>query len=257
MKFCAACGAAVLPGARFCVHCAAPVVPAAGVPAAPAAPVPVAPAAAPAAPAAVPPVPVASELPPLRPARSTVNVGAVVVGLLAVALIAGGVSFLALRDDPADGAAAAVTVASNTTIADTSTSTIADTSTTAVDLVPAAQLAATRDADRPAVEALVGQWVPQVSATRVGAQDDGTTRAPAEIVALHATLRAQFGALLLWSGDYVFAQGDEWVSIVPQGYGSAGEALTWCLENKLERPRCLARLVTHDAAVGETAQAQP
>ncbi|HAN36227.1 MAG TPA: hypothetical protein DCQ52_12550, partial [Acidimicrobiaceae bacterium] len=121
MKFCAACGAAVLPGARFCVHCAAPVVPAAGVPAAPAAPVPVAPAAAPAAPAAVPPVPVASELPPLRPARSTVNVGAVVVGLLAVALIAGGVSFLALRDDPADGAAAAVTVASNTTIADTST----------------------------------------------------------------------------------------------------------------------------------------
>lgn len=131
MKFCAACGAAVLPGtvlrslrsagrgcrcASSARSCRAPAT------------------APPAAPAAVPPVPVVSEyLPPLRPARSTVNVGAVVVGLLAVALIAGGV-VLVLRDDPADGAAAAVTVASNTTIADTSTSTIADTSTTAVDL---------------------------------------------------------------------------------------------------------------------------
>ncbi|MEQ1699107.1 MAG: hypothetical protein ABMA25_03305 [Ilumatobacteraceae bacterium] len=41
-------------------------------------------------------------LPPLRAAKRQMNWPALLVGLLAVALIAGGLSFLVFRDDPAN-----------------------------------------------------------------------------------------------------------------------------------------------------------
>lgn len=207
------------------------------------------------------PTSVSTEMPPLRAARpqTQVNLPALVVALLALALIAGGVGFLAFRDDGPAGSPTTTVGAAPTTTA-TLTTTTAGGSTPATSVVsadPAQQLAATRDADRPAVEALVGRWVPQLSAKRDGTQANGITYGPADIVALHTRLHEQFGALLLWTGEYVFAQGDLWVSIVPTGFATAGEALAWCAAVPLDRDNCLAKLITHDPTVGDTAQLQP
>lgn len=87
MKFCPSCGTALAGASRFCANCGAALA------VAPKPPAPPAGAAAPASPSAA--------LPPLRPAKRQMNWPALVVGLLALALIAGGISFLLLRDDPA------------------------------------------------------------------------------------------------------------------------------------------------------------
>lgn len=69
MKFCPSCGVALDGGIRFCPQCGVSLVA----------------------------FPAPTGLPALRPARTTLNVGAMTVGLLSIALIAGGLSFLALH----------------------------------------------------------------------------------------------------------------------------------------------------------------
>lgn len=274
MKFCAACGAALQGPSRFCVQCGAPAgatappttgpgrplpapptTPAPPTAASTAAAQPTVPVPRVAAPAAAPvstgPAP-SAELPPLQAARThtQVNLPALVLSLLALALVAGGVTFLAMRDDGTSTPSASSTVSSVS-------STIASVPTTEVPLDPAQQLAATRDSDHAAVEALVGQWVPQLSAKREGTEADGITYQLADIVALQSRLLGQYGALLLWSGDYVFSQGDVWVSVVPKGFATADEALAWCAAVPLDRDNCLAKLITHDPSIGDTAKLQP
>jgi hypothetical protein len=235
MKFCPSCGTALEGATRFCAQCGAALAPK------------------PAPPAPTPTVTPTDGLPPLRAAPTQVNWAALVVGLLALALIAGGLTFLLMRDDGPDTTATTAAQLPPTTVATVAT-TVA---TTVVPLEPAAQLAATRDADRPAVEALVGQWVPQLSAKREGSKADGIVYAAADIVALHARLHAQYGAVLVWSGEYVFEQGDLWISIAPKGFATPEEALAWCTAASLDRDNCLAKLITHDASVGDTARLQP
>lgn len=69
MKFCPSCGAAQGAPVRFCHHC--------GV--------------------SLSAFPQPTGLPALQPARTTLNIGAMTMGLLAVALVAGGVGFLVFR----------------------------------------------------------------------------------------------------------------------------------------------------------------
>jgi len=69
MKFCPACGAALASASRFCPQCGVALI-------------------------AFPPP---TGLPALQPARTTLNVGAMTVGLVAIAFIVGGISFLMLR----------------------------------------------------------------------------------------------------------------------------------------------------------------
>ena len=239
MKFCPACGASLAGASRFCANCGVALA-LKPVPQAPTPPVP-------------PPIVTSPPgLPPLRAAPTQVNWAALVVGLLALALIAGGLTFLLMRDDGPDTAATPAQLPPTTTVpVETTVATIV------VPLEPAAQLAATRDDDRPEVEALVGQWVPQLSAKREGTEADGIVYAAADIVALHADLAVQYGAVLVWSGEYVFEQGDLWISIAPKGFATPEEALAWCVAASLDRDNCLAKLITHDASVGDTARLQP
>ena len=69
MKFCPACGAALEGAGRFCPQCGVLLV------------------------ASQPP----TGLPALQPARTTLDIGAMTVGLLAIAFLAAGLSFLVLR----------------------------------------------------------------------------------------------------------------------------------------------------------------
>lgn len=107
-------------------------------------------------------------------------------------------------------------------------------------------------ADHDAVEALVGSWVPQLSAKRPGIKDDGITYRFSDIVALHDQLRARFGALMLRSGDYVFKSTDLYVSIAPQAFPTPDGALAFCRTNGLNNNRCFAKLITHDASITDT-----
>jgi len=213
---------------RFCAQCGAPVTPSV------------------AAPTGAP----AADLAPLRAARAQSNWPAVGVGLLALALTTAGVTFLVLRDDSGTQPVTLPTSVIDATLAPT-------VPTTAEPMSAAEQLAATRVADRPAVEALVGRWVPQLSAKREGTEADGIVYTAADVLALHSRLHAQFGTALFWSGDYVFTQGDLWISIVPTGYATPQDALAWCASAALGRDDCLAKLISHDPTITDTAQLQP
>ncbi len=69
MKFCPSCGVQLERGTRFCPQCGVSLVA----------------------------FPAPTGLPALRPARTTLNVGAMTLGLLSITLIVGGLSFLALH----------------------------------------------------------------------------------------------------------------------------------------------------------------
>lgn len=129
-----------------------------------------------------------------------------------------------------------------------------------------AALRATVEADAPSVEALVGQWVPQVSQRRVGVRNGGLALQAIDIVLLHVELQKQFGAVLLNSSDYVFKTDNMWVSVVPEGFATANEALDRCAtlqpadrtpaqiaEQIAEQP-CIARLITHDESIAVTSK---
>lgn len=250
MKFCAACGAP-LHGGKFCPSCGATVASASPEPPAPS-PLP--------QPTAVqltvePVVESAAPvLPPLRAARAQRNWPALITGLAALALLAGGVTFFVMRDSGDESVGSVSSDAVTTTPSGSATS---DAPVTTPVLDPAAQLAASRDADRPTVEALVGRWVPQLSAKREGLVADGITYTLADIVALHGSLQAEYGALLVWSGEYVFDQADLWVSLAPDSFATAQEALDWCVAKARDRDNCLARFVTHDPSITPTLQLQP
>jgi serine/threonine-protein kinase len=122
---------------------------------------------------------------------------------------------------------------------------------------PLAQLAANRDADRPAVESLVGFWVPQLSAKREGIEDDGIIYTNADIVNNHANLVNEFGTLLLFSGDYNYKTTDLWVDIVPIPFNTPDEALVFCTDHGIDRDNCFAKFITHDPNVSPTTKLQP
>ena len=117
-----------------------------------------------------------------------------------------------------------------------------------------AALRATASADSPVVEALVGQWVAQVSQRRVGARNSELALPAADIVVLHADLQQRVGAVLLNSSDYVFKTNNMWVSIVPEGFATANEALDRCATLEPADQPCIARLITHDTSIAVTSK---
>ena len=113
-------------------------------------------------------------------------------------------------------------------------------------------LRSTADGDATTVEALVGQWVPQVSQRRVGSRAGGVVMKAVEIVALHTALQQSLGAVLLNSSDYVFRVENMWVSVVPEGFATADAALDRCESLPVTDQPCVARFITHDESVSTT-----
>ena len=149
-------------------------------------------------------------------------------------------------------------VAANRLTRDDATSTAADVASTeaplpaAVSLPPISAvgtLRATADADMATVEALVGQWVPQVSQRRVGSRTAGLAMRASEIVELHSALQRSVGAVLVDSGDFVSRANNLWLSIVPEGFATANAALDRCGTLPTTDQPCVARFITHDESV--------
>jgi hypothetical protein len=103
--------------------------------------------------------------------------------------------------------------------------------------------------DHPAVESLVGQWVPQLSTKTYGMVVDGVTYDYLEIWQdFESISQAHPGALLLWSSDYsTFQLGSYYVTIVPSSYSSGSQAAAWCTGNGLGADDCYAKLLSHTA----------
>lgn len=281
MSFCGQCGQPVETGAHFCGSCGTPTTPSEATTPATTAPTTTVPPADVASEATVSALravfePISTEVPIqqdhewLRPARRSVSPAAI-IGFVALVLLAAGATVLLLQDDEPAASPTRTTVpategtstASTTSgVATTEATTVATTAPTTaapttVALAPGEQLAATLATDREQVEAMVGRWVPQLSAKKVGTVDDGITYDLADIVTFHHRLQTEYGALLLYSGDYVYQTDDLWVSVAPESFATAQGALAWCVSEDIGRDDCFAKLITHDESITDSVQMQP
>jgi hypothetical protein len=104
-----------------------------------------------------------------------------------------------------------------------------------------------------------GPWVPQLS-SKHGAQpwtydkEDGVTYNPELTLQEHQQLRRQYGAKLLWSGDWtmgniIWGHPDYWITIAPVAFPTAAGALKWCTSQGLDSDHCDA----HNIATGHAA----
>ena len=126
----------------------------------------------------------------------------------------------------------------------------APTSTEAPPLDPQQQLQAFLDEDRSAVAQITDRWVPQLSSKHGAPRwttdpEDGVTYGIPEILSEHMRLRNQYGAKLLWSGDWtVYDHPDYWVTIAPVTFGNARGALGWCDSHNLDADHCSAQVIS-------------
>jgi hypothetical protein len=269
------CGAALVPDLHFCVACGAPRGLTARVPVAAGAPYagPVSrPGPAPAGLAQYPaprPMhyaagPTYGRSAPATPARSTVPwIVAGVSIVVAVVLLAVGV--LAARPGAIFGAVAPAPVVTPTVTVGVPVPAAASsdsssggsgsgTSSTSSATSSAATLAAQVASDRPSVEGLVGQWVPQLSAKRDGLVADGITYDDDAILAHYTALLSRDpSAVVLYSGDWpVFNGSDFWVVVHPQGFSTATAANGWCDARGYSTDDCYAKKLSHSGGPAGT-----
>jgi hypothetical protein len=118
------------------------------------------------------------------------------------------------------------------------------------------------DKDPPyAAYVAAGRWVPQLS-SKHGAQpwtydkEDAVTYDSERTLQEHQRLRQQYGAKLIWSGDWVTPAGntvwdhpDYWITVAPHVFPDSGGALKWCTSQGLDSDHCDAQnLITGHAA---------
>ncbi|MCA4727116.1 serine/threonine-protein kinase [Mycolicibacterium fortuitum] len=99
------------------------------------------------------------------------------------------------------------------------------------------------------------RWVPQLSSKRPGVVDQGVVWDNELTLEEHLRLRQEYGAKLLWSGDWsTFDAPNFWVTIAPITYPTASGALAWCSDHGFDRNHCYAKLIsTTHAVAGSTA----
>jgi len=260
MNFCGFCGSKLPPNAKFCGECGRgtsepftePTRSPAEVPAAttvvPATAVPLVIAVTPDAPA----FEAAPTAEPVASQRSGRGALMALLGVLGLVAVGAGIFLLTRSDDDPTTAGAETTIAGATTVAGDTTPTTATADTTAttipIDPVQAAseQLQLLVTQDRPQVDPLVGNWVVQLSAKRVGLKADGIEYGPVEIVADHTTLRDTYGAVLVDGGAFQFRSGGSpmtgwFLTMGPDIFASSEAATQWCIDRSLAPNVCLAR----------------
>lgn len=261
MTTCERCARPQRPGLTFCEHCGNVFRPdTAGIPQSappPYSPPPVAPApmAAPAVPPHVRPMPMSQPPPPGGSQSKKVVLGLVAAGV--VVLIAILVNVVAVKNPPRDGetvgSPATTYVVSPGTVTSypppVTTTTFSTPRTTVVSdddtaLQALRQQAAT---DSSTVEAMVGSWIPQLSAKKPGMVVGGVSFGHAEIWQDFLDLRLRYpGARLLWSGSYSsFRYKDFWITVLPEPYATGQSANEWCDYSGIPDDDCYAKRLAH------------
>lgn len=199
------------------------------------------------------------------PPGASRRTGLVVVSLLAVAAITAGIVLLVTRDDASSTASATSTTAAETTDTLTPAPTTAspaptpppavteppvtEAPSTTTDPVAAAQAALTElvQTDQATADTLQNQYVPQLSAKRVGLEIDGVTYGPVEILADHTVRRDAYGAILVDAGRYQFENNGQpmagwYLTIVPITFPTREAATAWCTDRGLGPDQCFGRI---------------
>jgi serine/threonine-protein kinase len=101
--------------------------------------------------------------------------------------------------------------------------------------------------DRPAVETLADQWVPQLSAKRPGMVVNGITYDYVEILRDFRAIQERYpDALLLFSGEYTsFKYGNFWITVVPSPQYNGESANAWCDGEGIGPDDCYAKMISH------------
>jgi len=183
-----------------------------------------------------------------QPGRGGLMIALALLGICAVGL---GIYLVnnsknSSKDSSKDSTGSTIAGASTSVGTTTPGETIASTIPIDPNIAAAEQLSALVAQDRPTADTLVGSWVVQLSAKRVGLKADGITYAPVEILADHTTLRTTYSAIIVDAGAFQFTSGGSpmtgwFLSIVPQANPSKDLALQWCSDRGLTSNVCLAR----------------
>ena len=94
--------------------------------------------------------------------------------------------------------------------------------------------------------ALVGKFVPQLSAKIVGLVEEPITYGSVEILADHMVRRDAYGAILVDGGAFAFEFGGQpmtgwFLSIVPEAFATQEAAAKWCTDRGLASNECFGR----------------
>jgi hypothetical protein len=247
MTTCRECGHTGGPVAKFCTHCGAAVQQAYDRTTQPTSP-------------PLPFAPPVSDPPPVGGGSRRGLVGVAVACGVAVAVIATFVLVNGDADDSVSSPPAEITVYQTTEVPaasqPTSDAGIPPDPQQAAEPEPddaataLAELQRQREEDRPEVEALVGQWVPQLSAKRPGLVVNGITYDYVEILRDFRSTSARYpDALLLFSGDYSsFRYGDFWITVVPRPHADGPATNTWCDTEGIPVDDCYAKMISHTVA---------
>jgi serine/threonine-protein kinase len=102
-------------------------------------------------------------------------------------------------------------------------------------------------ADSSSVEQLVGSWVPELSAKKVGLVVNGVTFDYQAILADYQQQAAAHpGALLLRSDDYTnFKLSGFWITVAPQSFNNPADANSWCDSQNIDANDCFAERIMH------------
>lgn len=108
------------------------------------------------------------------------------------------------------------------------------------------QLAELVQADEGTAMSLVGRFVPQLSAKRIGLELQGVTYTADAVLQDHLLFRSGFGAILVDAGAYFFTNGgapmDGWyLTIVPMAFDTKDDAQAWCRSAGFAPTDCFGR----------------
>jgi hypothetical protein len=98
--------------------------------------------------------------------------------------------------------------------------------------------------DRPDINQ--NTWVPQLSSKHAALpwtydKEDGISYDSIATLREHQQLRRQYGAILLWSGDWPgYTERNDWVTVAPIGYPDSADALAWCSGHGIDNDHCYA-----------------
>lgn len=202
-----------------------------------------------------PPPSVPPSVPPWGPppggpgsSRAAIWAGVAVVAAVAVLVVAG--VALATSEHGPSSSAPGTSSTSTWMYPSTAypyTSSYAPTSTTPAD--PETQLQQLRATDTAYISAgFTERWLPQLGSKHgvpPWTPDDGQVYYPQQILAEHLVLRQQFGARLLWSGDWtVWDHPDYWVTVVPEILPDRASVQSWCSSHNRDRMHCSPQIVS-------------
>ncbi|OBB76198.1 serine/threonine-protein kinase [Mycolicibacterium monacense] len=106
---------------------------------------------------------------------------------------------------------------------------------------------------------LADQWLPQLSAKRVGLEAEGTVWDNEQILEEHLAIRDEYpDARLLWSGDWKTFDGRNfWITIVGLTSPDYTDVLAWCSDQGFDRDHCIAKIVSNSRGPSGTTKTNP